>query len=382
MYNIKKSYVFFDWIAMGIIMIVYCLAYTSVEYYNLMIRHAGIPMAVSLIIMFLNHINVIQAIKNKEKELILLICAGIIVVINMFLSDSGVGVLFDIFNLLLLLYLADKIDLDKRIYYCMSMIGFFILLLWIGKNGEGYNANTSTAIIFEMAGLSAVGIHMLCTRYKKEWIAKVYLLTVMLGYVLPFALKNNCRSITLGIGVLLFLYYLLPWKLFKNKKIFNLCLAALIGVGVAFPIICSKLWNVYGIKGPTILGSSFTGGRESVWNQFFSAFEKAPITGIGNDFLAKIPDLEHYNVHNAYLHILVVYGVILFVIFLYLLFKRLTSFELEYAVGLRRYAICFLITILCISVMETTFAVSFGNHIFFIFLLVVFESQERVFIKS
>ncbi len=369
MFNLKKSHVYFDWIAIGIIMLVYFSAYTSVDYYNLLIKHAGIPMAISLVILFFNHIDWVRAIKYKEKELILLIMSEIIVLINMIFSRSGPGVLIDITNLLLLLYLSDKVKLDEKIYFSISVISFIVLLLWFGKSDAGYNANTSTTIVFEMTGLSVLGLTLFLSKYKKESLSKIFLIALLAIIVFPLAQKNNCRSIILGMGILFVLYYLFPHKLWTLKKLYLNCIIGLITISIIFPITYTILWKSYGITGPKILRAGFMGGREKVWVQYLTAFVKSPIAGIGNDFLNRIPDLRYNSVHNAYIHVLVVYGIPVFFLILYFLYKRLTDIDFNNINSFNILALCYLITILFISIVESYFAVSFGNQIFFLFLL-------------
>ena len=65
----RPHFIWIDWITLSIFNIYLLLAYTSSTRFNLLLSRSGIFTSVILIIIFFNHINLIQALKNKEKEL-------------------------------------------------------------------------------------------------------------------------------------------------------------------------------------------------------------------------------------------------------------------------------------------------------------------------
>lgn len=153
----QKERLWVNWIAYGVFMIIIMLAYTSASRFITLVNRGSMLTFFVFLILFFNHVDWIQELKNREKDLIISLVTGIIVIINMFLSKAGPGVIFDIANLLLLLYLADRIELDDISLWIITVSFLFIFLFWIKADGSSYNANTITIIVFESTIISALG---------------------------------------------------------------------------------------------------------------------------------------------------------------------------------------------------------------------------------
>ena len=163
----RTHFIWIDWITLSIFNIYLLLAYTSSTRFNLLLSRSGIFTSVILIIIFFNHINLIQALKNKEKELFLCIITGILSFINMIFAKSGPGVLFDIANIILILYLSDKIEIDTISLSIIFTTFFLILIFWLNANGDGYNPNTVSLIVLESAMLSTLSLSSLLSKWKR-----------------------------------------------------------------------------------------------------------------------------------------------------------------------------------------------------------------------
>ena len=124
----QKGRLWVDWLAYGAFMVIILLAYTSASRFITLVNRGGMLTFFVFLILFFNHVDWIQGLKNREKDLIICLITGILVIINMFLSKAGPGVIFDIANLLLLLYLADRIELDETGVWIITASFFLIFL--------------------------------------------------------------------------------------------------------------------------------------------------------------------------------------------------------------------------------------------------------------
>ena len=190
-------------------MIIIMLAYTSASRFITLVNRGSMLTFFVFLILFFNHVDWIQELKNREKDLIISLVTGIIVIINMFLSKAGPGVIFDIANLLLLLYLADRIELDDISLWIITVSFLFIFLFWIKADGSSYNANTITIIVFESTIISALGGSAILSKWKKEWIACIYLIVAMLTVTWPIAKKFWGRTTLVAILIMLSFLFLM-----------------------------------------------------------------------------------------------------------------------------------------------------------------------------
>ena len=82
----KKAVLWVDWVVWGILMAILILAYTSADRFLIMISRGGQLIFLPLVVLFFNHVDWKQALKERERGLILCVAAGILVVVNMFLA--------------------------------------------------------------------------------------------------------------------------------------------------------------------------------------------------------------------------------------------------------------------------------------------------------
>lgn len=360
--NSKKLHETVDWLAAGMLMISLCLLYISRTSYDKIISYAPMLAFVVLAILFFNHVNWFERLKNKEVELILLIAGSVIAGINLVLAKSGFGVIFNIVDFLLVLYLADKVKLDRRITYAIGAVCLVIFGTWIGQGDKTFNTNLACMIIFAVAVYGITVVTDCLHRFHKGLWGKGISLAVMLGLAAPMVWRLRARGILVGIVVFLLLNYLIPNVVWKCKKIYGACVMLLIGGSIAVPMWYVWLWKSGTQISFISLGKSFFSGRNQVWDQFLTAFYKEPWTGIGSDFYAKIPDLLFSEVHNGLLHILVVHGIIVFAVAAFLLGKRLLQIGRHAGTNLvTRQCISAIVALAVASIFENYFVLVFYN---------------------
>lgn len=365
-----------DWCIAGLVIIAICMAYISRQYYDKIIRYAAVINFIILAMLFCNHINWVERIKNKEKELLLLIVAVVISLINIVFSHSGYGVIFNITNFLLILYLADKVKLDRKLYGAVGLACIVILGIWIGKGDKTFNTNHASMILFSLSGFAITELIFIMEFYKKEVWGKVISFLFMLGIILPLVIKLRARCVVVGIGVFFVVNYLIPKAAWGCKWLYRTCVGILIGGSILFPLWYVWLWKSGVTIDTRVFGKRFFSGRDIVWDQFLTAFYKEPFTGIGSDILTKIPDAAYTEVHNGLLHILVVHGIFIFAIVAYFLGKRLFQIQEKAAESMVvRQCIAVIVAQAAVSVFENYFILAFYN----IFILLLFcMGMERI----
>ena len=375
----RTHFIWIDWITLSIFNIYLLLAYTSSTRFNLLLSRSGIFTSVILIIIFFNHINLIQALKNKEKELFLCIITGILSFINMIFAKSGPGVLFDIANIILILYLSDKIEIDTISLSIIFTTFFLILIFWFNANGDGYNPNTVSLIVLESAMLSTLSLSSLLSKWKKDWIIYLYLAVSSALFVYPVAKRFEGRTEIGALFILLFTFLFIPKLVWQFKKLYCSALGLIVITCMLVPAIFTHKYYDYinqGIDIPSKL--KIFHGREPVWMQYFSAWKKEPWTGIGNDFIEKIPDLRFSSTHNGFLHLLVVYGIIIFLIVLFYFGYKIIQIKTEQISLTKKFGFSIIIAMLAIASMESYLITSFSNMLLFFVFLIIFKENKQI----
>lgn len=306
-----------DWIAIAGICICLLGAYLKIEYYQIMVNYMPLIAALVMLVLFFNHVNWIEHLKNRDWELLILIVGGIIELINIRLSQSGFGVILNLITFFLLLYLADKVKMSRFCYYLISLTCLTCMIGWIGKNENQYNTNMAAMILFILAAGTMPGVGICLKRLNHENFYRWYSLLITVA-VFGAAWKLRARGIMIGIGIFWILSLLLPRYAWKPKWLYRVAVILLMAVGLVFPFVYVWNWKTQTVENFAWMGKNLYTAREQIWIQFFEAFQKEPWTGIGSNIEQKIQEPLFTEVHNGYLHLLFIYGVIIFILILIL----------------------------------------------------------------
>ncbi len=364
----KKGKSWIDWLAFGWLITMVIFAYTSANAFLILIDRGSKIAAVTLLLLFFNHINWLEALKARDRELLVVLIAGGISVVNMFIARAGVGVLFDIANLLLIVYLVDKIQLDERIYYMLAGGLLLIVIFQMKLDSGGYNPNTISLIVYEVVTMSALGLSVYTDKCKKNWLVYLYLLVFFAFLVIPVAKKYRGRTAYYAAIIFTLLFLLVPKVVWGIRKLYYAIMAASAAVSFFVPVIVSYYYDKYGYR-------PFN-GREIAWIQFMTAWIKEPITGIGNDYVSKIPNMAFGNVHNGLIHLLSVYGVVLFIYVIILFARKMSAIETDHLNITKKMALSLLVAMFAISAMETYMVQAFSNIWLFWILLILFKKDD------
>lgn len=114
----------------------------------------------------------------------------------------------------------------------------------------------------------------------------------------------------------------------NNRKILILIVCSIIVLGTLFPFIYVEVYKSGVLGNVTILGKYIFTGRQLIWMRFFSYIEKHPITyligtGYNTSFYESTIGSGSFNLHNAYLMFFAQYGLVVTVLYLFLILNTI-----------------------------------------------------------
>lgn len=362
-----------------IILVVICIIGTTTTSFlwDRVFHLAPAIIFVALCLLFLNHISLKECFQSKDKEFFFM-CGGIILsMINMVLVKSHVGAIFTIADFLLVLYLADKVRFDKIQLGVIVAVCFLIWFYWQFFNRETYlssHFNTNTPPIFMFAFFCIFVSYFLCVLPNRLQMPKWAYPVIAMVFVFLIAKRSLdflCRGVILGLLAWTFTFFILP----KKKQTIPL----VIGLSLLFPIIYVLLWITGSVDGLLFMGKRFASGRDYIWYEFFKAFIHHPITGIGSNFDIMLPNLaEHARiVHNAFLDLLFVHGIPVFLVVLYLLSKRIEDVILKSSGLNRDVCLASIYGSLTLGTFENFFILSPYNIMFMMIFVICHTFSQR-----
>ncbi|MCI8660512.1 MAG: hypothetical protein HFG54_09755 [Lachnospiraceae bacterium] len=262
-------------------------------------------------------------------------------------------------------------------YYFIAMVSAGCLLTWIGQENKDYNTNMAAMIVMILAAGTMPGIGIWMSKRKNEWSYFAYTILITVG-VLYFSWKQRARGVMAGIAVFWAVSIFIPRCVWKVKALYNTAVFLLLSGSILFPIGYVLSWKHEIIKNFTVLNKNFYSGRDRVWDQFLTAFMKEPLTGIGSDIYAKIPEPLFTEVHNGLLHILTIYGVIIF-LFVYILWFNVLKRAQQGAVRsiIIKQNMCMAVGLMVTSVFENFVVMPAFSLIFFLILCSFFTGEKR-----
>ncbi|MCR5627483.1 MAG: O-antigen ligase family protein [Lachnospiraceae bacterium] len=330
-----------NWIALSILMIFYAGTWTFPAFYHVTEIYNTSIVFVALGILFINNVNLIKKIKEKDIMLLVLAAALVIALVNLFVIGSNKGCILILTDFLLVMYLAQNIvlsDIQKKtleIFFLVMFASWFVY-----DRAFFYNANTgATVTVFTLLG-GYILLEKLCL--KKEIYG--FFIVIALLRTVSLVLWHLARGAFLALFVFLIFYYIVPKKLW-DKKMFRRAVTAFSVFGsllfVAAYVGMSKLGS--NPKMPFFYKNVFS-GREQIWQEVWELFVTMPFTGIGSGRALK--SFFEYNIHNSMYDILAVHGIIVFVLSICLIL--VTMFKAGDAAVKKRESFCAFVAVTAI----------------------------------
>ena len=357
--------------------------WNEIAWYNVMAPLGTVVSFIALAIAVLCYVNIKAALKDSESWVVVI---GIVLAfINIIVVKSGIGALFTAADLLLILYLADKMVMPRKWIICVGIyIGFFYYYWTFDVKGyfKGYNTNYGglvliTGFVFAMTMLVMLLDYLKARKNTKLYyiVAAFFLFMFAWGYNIISWYRARCALLGL---VIVAIFILVPFKLWTGKILYpvityGITLGAIVISGIY--ILLGKIKDVFTIQ---IFYKDILSGRDEIWTELWTAYLKKPLTGIGSSYKMKLAWMDGmFEVHNGLLDILIVHGIFVFLIVWYLLVKKMLMLRKDVSSSkIAATAFAGMLAILGSSFMENFFIVP-PFSICFLILFVIIRQHEQ-----
>lgn len=284
---------------------------------------------VALCVTFLAYVDIKDAL--RDPAFIMMAIVDLIALINLFIVGSGKGAFLTAFDVLMVLYLANKVRFsEKMMYVCYGVIGFFFYYWTFDVKGyfKGYNTNYGglvliTGFVFTMIGIEYLREYVKAKGKEKaaKWMLLIYVWMFAWGYNIIAWYRARCALAGL---ITFFVIVILPEEIWNKKWTYMIPVLGMTLGPLAFSgiyIWLSKISDVFTIR---LFYKDAISGRNEVWRELWTAFINKPITGIGSSYQMDIEWLGGmFEVHSGMLDILFVHGIIVFIAVCAFLINRL-----------------------------------------------------------
>ena len=354
--------------------------WTEHAWYELLVPYATLVSMGFLAAVVLCYVNLRDLIRDRDMWLVA--TGTVIAGINLVLTGSGKGAGLTAADVLLVLYLADKIRFSRyQTWFLCAYTGFYFYYWTFDVKGyfKGYNTNYGGLVLISGFVFAVTGLLI----FRKElWdVGEKKGARFLTGFILfMFAWGYNIIAwyrarVALLALVIYALFMLIPAKVWKNKVFFThstvFVTVGAIAVSLVY-VLAGRIWPDSDIR---IFYKDIISGRNLIWADLWGAFLKNPLTGTGSSYRINVDWMEGmFEVHNGLLDILIVHGIIVFAITLFLMIKRLLALR-EKAVSstVARSAVAAVFAILAGSFMEN-FVIVPPFLLLFLALIAIAES--------
>ena len=309
----------------------YTLKFLVPPFYALTDKYAGLFVFMCEGILFLNNYDFISAIKEKNKEFFLIVFLMVLIGVNLIIVNSGYGAFFTVANFAFAFFLSDKIIMSRKQVIALSSIYMAMLIIWLvfrypqffGGYDASFSMNTNGAATFSIYTALCAFVILQILFEKYEFVG----LFIVLLFVrsIRLALWHRARGAFSILTFFLILYYVISKRYVISKKLFRIVTILATFGSLAFVFIYTMIGRIGVNFYLPIFYKNVFSGREEIWYEFFTYFLKKPITGIGTNLT--IESFFEFNVHNAMYNILVVHGIVVFLIVMFIVHKKFSSFR-------------------------------------------------------
>ncbi|AOS98776.1 hypothetical protein ESP131_00015 [Exiguobacterium sp. U13-1] len=368
-YNSKISKI--DFINYTIISIMFSLFLIMWLQINIYLELAQIfPLIVFILLTILVVSNSNRIIVDKKISLIIFLIT-ITSIIGILINNSNIGTLFGILNLCIIFLISPYIQVNIEIIKVFSILSLLGLIYWSFIPPEGFNTNsigiiTLVFFIFSQFLLESIK--------KKLFKIPIIIFTIIISW--NSVITSESRASLIGLVFFIILNYLIPYRILYKKIVikFLVCLVTVGSIGYVFLYI--KLWQInYDLVWSYSDKSLYT-GRELIWIDLWNAFKESYFFGLGSNYQLQTHDV--LNVHNSMFHILTIYGIIVFILALTLIYYFFTN-KVQYKIGSNPYygvALSGFLSLSLQSFFETTLVSSSFTPIIIVFLIIMSSLPE------
>ena len=328
-------------------------------------RYSSLFMFLVLGILVAAHIGEIY--ENKDLRFIVFIFIGIAAMTNLVILDSNKGAVLIPLDLSLIVLAASYVRLKEKAAFIISACGSILTLIWYFDVRWSYNFNMAglTFMLFMIMGV--IFLELLKERTEYDYLTCVQVLMFVTAFIYATLYHSRCAM----AGIAAFGLFFILGSLIERSGVLFTILLILTTVGslvftIAYVIIAGKGMNA------TFLYKDLISGRHLIWKELWGAFLEHPLTGIGSSY--ELKSFEIFEVHNGFLDLLTVHGIIVFFPLFILILSamnnvRLSLKEKEGSQTVSRMALAALFAMFVASFFENFFITSPYSAFFLIFLL-------------
>ncbi len=292
----------------------------------------------------------------------LMILADMLTLINLFVIHSDKGALLTVVDLLLVMYLASKITINRKQMLTVCVVELFFFFYWtVTPKGyyQGFNINYGGLVLLTGLMFGMILIEKIKQEKKWNYMWIVQCVLMLIGFKIISYYLSRCALIGAAVFTILIL---IPKKFWVKTagKVFFYIMSIGVTIGtIPFSVFLVWLGTMREQIDTKILYKSILSGREEVWAELWGVFLKSPITGIGSSYKLHVVDLEGtFEVHSGLLDILFVHGPVVFIIVLCFLLPLLLKLRESMAQSeISKYAGATVFAMLATSFFENYFIV-------------------------
>ena len=283
-----------------------------------------------LMVTFFCYVPVKEAV--RDKYFWLMASGALIAGINLIVIGSGKGAWLTATDLLLVIYLCDRIRMSKAfVWFISAYTGFYFFYWTFDVKGyfKGYNTNYGGLVLITGFVFAITALVLFYERLKENvkngacFILAFTVFCFFWGYNIIAWYRARCALLGLVVFVIL---ALLPRRVWKNKVFYTLL--TLFGTLGAIAVSLLYVWlgkysDSISIR---IFYKDVISGRDTIWTDLWGAFVRSPLTGIGSSYTINVDWMGGmFEVHNGLLDILIVHGIVVFAITIVLFIQRLLT---------------------------------------------------------
>ncbi len=313
------------------------LLWNEYTWYEAVVPYATLISLAFLAVTFLCYVPVKEAI--KDRYFLLVAAASVVAGINLLVIDSGKGAWLTAVDVLLVIYLGDRIRMSsKMICFMCAYTGFYFYYWTYDVKGyfKGYNTNYGGLVLITGFVFAIVGFTAFKEKLKKETRYGAGFLTVFIifmfvwGYNIIAWYRARCALLGLIVFALLLL---VPQKVWKNRIFYTVITLGVTAGAIAISLIYVWLGQLSDRFALRIFYKDIISGRNEIWADLWSAYIKMPLTGIGSSYRINVGWMGGiFEVHNGLLDILIVHGIIVFAVTIFMMIRMLQKLR-EKAAG-------------------------------------------------
>ena len=319
---------------------------------------------VCLAVTFFAYVDVKDAL--RDPVFYMMAAADVVALLNLIIVGSRMGAILTVVDILLVLYLANKIEIPRKwMIVFVSYIGIFFFYWTIDVKGyfKGYNTNYGGLVLitgFVCAMIASEYLRRYLREHDRAGLAKFVYVWDIAVFAVGFNIISWYRARCALLGYLVFaVLWLIPAKVWKRKWLYGILCGCMTLGSIVFTllyVLLGKLREVFTIQ---VFYKDILSGREAIWAELWGEFLKKPLTGIGSAYTMKLSWMEGmFEVHNGLLDLLIVHGIAVFVVACLMLVKRLWALRiLASSSALGKITMAAVMAILAASFLENFFIV-------------------------